>query len=108
MLMFPFLQHQAGKATSSTDHQYTPEESLTWPPTTLARRRQAMAAWTTSLKTAERLAMPYERGRAHYELGRHLPPGRPGRGAHLRRACELFAATGAFYELTHARAAMPR
>ena len=74
----------------------------------LGRRRQAVAAWTTSLNTAERLAMPYEQGRAHYELGRHLPPGHPGRQAHLRRACELFADIGASYELTHARAALPR
>jgi class 3 adenylate cyclase/tetratricopeptide (TPR) repeat protein len=74
----------------------------------LGRSRQAVAAWTTSLKTAERLAMPYEQGRAHYELGRHLPPGHPGRQGHLRHACELFADVGASYELTHARAAMPR
>ena len=73
----------------------------------LGRKRHAVAAWTTSLKTAERLAMPYEQGRAHYELGRHLPPGDPGRQAHLRRACDLFADIGASYELTHARAAMP-
>jgi hypothetical protein len=72
----------------------------------LGRKRHAMAAWTTGLKTAERLVMPYEQGRAHYELGRHLPPGHPGRQPHLRRACELFAAIGASYELTHARAAM--
>jgi hypothetical protein len=74
----------------------------------LGRRRQAVAAWTTSLNTAERLAMPDEQGRAHYELGRHLPPGHPGRQAHLRRAGELFADIGASYELSRARAALPR
>jgi eukaryotic-like serine/threonine-protein kinase len=74
----------------------------------LGRRRRAIAAWHKSLRTAERLAMPYEQGRAHYELGRHLPPGHPGRQAHLRRACELFAAIGASYELTDAQAAMSR
>jgi class 3 adenylate cyclase/tetratricopeptide (TPR) repeat protein len=73
----------------------------------LGRKRHAISAWTTSLKLAERLAMPYEQGRAHYELGRHLPPGHPGRQAHLRRACELFADIGASFELMRARAAMP-
>jgi class 3 adenylate cyclase/tetratricopeptide (TPR) repeat protein len=74
----------------------------------VGRKRRAVAAWNKSLKTAERLAMPYEQGRAHYELGRHLPPDHPGRQAHLRRACEIFAGIGASYELTHARAAMSR
>jgi tetratricopeptide (TPR) repeat protein len=57
----------------------------------VGRKRRAAAAWNKSLRTAERLAMPYEQGRAHYELGRHLPPGHPGRQAHLHRACESFA-----------------
>ena len=43
----------------------------------LGRKRHAVAAWTKSLKTAERLAMPYEQGRAHYEFGRHFPPDHP-------------------------------
>jgi tetratricopeptide (TPR) repeat protein len=73
----------------------------------LGRRRRAIAAWHKSLRTAERLAMPYEQGRAHYELGRHLPSGHPARPAHLRRACELFADIGATYELTQVQAAMP-
>jgi class 3 adenylate cyclase/tetratricopeptide (TPR) repeat protein len=72
----------------------------------VGRTRQAVAAWNKSLNAAERLGMPYEQGRAHYELGRHLPPGHPGRQAHLRRAGELFADIGASYELTHAQAAM--
>jgi tetratricopeptide (TPR) repeat protein len=72
------------------------------------RHRRALAAWHRSLKAAERLAMPYEQGRAHYELGRHLPPGHPARRAHLSRACEVFAEVGASYELAHARAALSR
>jgi eukaryotic-like serine/threonine-protein kinase len=65
-----------------------------------------VTAWNKSLNAAERLGMPYEQGRAHYELGRHLPPGHPDRQEHLRRAGELFADIGASYELTHAQAAM--
>jgi hypothetical protein len=72
----------------------------------VGHQRRALAAWHKSLKTAERLAMPYEQGRAHYELGRHLPPGHPARQAHLSRACEIFADIGASYELTHVQAAM--
>jgi eukaryotic-like serine/threonine-protein kinase len=72
------------------------------------QRRRALAAWRESLATAERLAMPYEQGRAHYELGRHLPAGHPARQAHLSRASEIFANIGAPYELAHAQAAMGR
>jgi eukaryotic-like serine/threonine-protein kinase len=71
-------------------------------------RRRALAAWRKSLATAERLEMPYEQGRAHYELGQHLPAGHPGRQAHLSRACEIFADIGAPYDLAHAQAAMGR
>jgi tetratricopeptide (TPR) repeat protein len=72
----------------------------------VGRTRRALAAWTRSLRAAERLAMPYEQGRAHYELGRHLPPGHPAGQEHLRRAGELFARIGASYELTLAQAAI--
>jgi hypothetical protein len=69
----------------------------------VGRERHAVAAWNKSLKAAERLAMPYEQGRTHYELGRHLPPDLPSRQAHLSRACELFAEIGAAYELYRGR-----
>jgi eukaryotic-like serine/threonine-protein kinase len=74
----------------------------------LGRQRRALAVWHKSLQTAERLVMPYEQGRAHYELGRHLPPGDPARHAHLTRACEIYAGIGASYELAHTQAAMSR
>ena len=74
----------------------------------VGHQRRAVAAWTKSLKMAERLVMPYEQGRGHYELGRHLPSDDPARQAHLRRACEIFAGLGASYELTHAQAARSR
>jgi class 3 adenylate cyclase/tetratricopeptide (TPR) repeat protein len=72
----------------------------------VGRTRSAVAAWKKSLNAAERLGMPYEQGRAHYELGRHLPPGHPDRQEHLRRASELFTDISASYELKHAQAAM--
>jgi eukaryotic-like serine/threonine-protein kinase len=70
--------------------------------------RRGLAAWRKSLAAAERLAMPCEQGRAHYQIGRHLPSGDPSRLAHLTRACEIFADIGAPYELDHVQAAMSR
>jgi tetratricopeptide (TPR) repeat protein len=70
--------------------------------------RRGLAAWHKSLATAERLAMPCEQGRAHYQIGRHLPAGHPAQQAHLTRAGEIFADIGALYELDHVQAAMSR
>ncbi len=39
------------------------------------KRRRAFADWHKSLVEAERLQMPYDQGRACYEIGRHLPAG---------------------------------
>jgi tetratricopeptide (TPR) repeat protein len=70
--------------------------------------RRALAAWDKSLAAAERLAMPCERGRAHYQIGRHLPAGHPSRLAHLTRAGEIFADIGALHELAQVQTAMSR
>lgn len=72
---------------------------------------KAHQAWRKSLAAAERLAMPYEQGRAHYEIGRHMPhqPQRPGewsRQEHLRRAGDIFAELGAAHDLACAEAAL--
>jgi hypothetical protein len=70
--------------------------------------RAGLAAWRKSLAAAERLAMPCEQGRAHYQPGRHLPPGDPARLGHLTRAGEIFADIGTLYELAHVQAVMQR
>jgi hypothetical protein len=70
--------------------------------------RGGLAAWRKSLAAAERLTMPCEQGRAHYQIGRHLPARDPARQAHLTRAGEIFADIGALYELDHVQAAMSR
>jgi class 3 adenylate cyclase len=62
--------------------------------------RRGLAAWRKSLAAAERLAMPCEQGRAHHQLGRHLPASDPAREAHLTHAREIFADIGALYELS--------
>jgi tetratricopeptide (TPR) repeat protein len=70
--------------------------------------RRGLAAWRKSLAAAERLAMPCEQGRAHYQIGRHLPAGHPERQAHLTRAGEIFSDIGALYELARVQTAMSR
>jgi class 3 adenylate cyclase len=56
-----------------------------------ARGRPAKAngRWQKALATAARLNLPYDEGRASYELGRHLPAGHPQRAVYLERAAAL-------------------
>jgi hypothetical protein len=61
--------------------------------------QSAHKVWRASLAAAEHMAMPYEAGRAHYEIGRHLPDDAPHRGTHLTRASEIFSELGAGHDL---------
>jgi DNA-binding SARP family transcriptional activator/predicted ATPase len=75
------------------------------------RPAKAWAAWQKSLAAAERLKMPYDQGRAHYELGRHRWPEKSGaddrqRQDHLRRACEIFSQLNAAPDLARTNAAL--
>ncbi len=65
---------------------------------------QARNAWRKSLAHAERLAMPYDEGQAHYELGRHASGDE--RKPHLTRAAEIFERLGAAYDLERTQMAM--
>ena len=56
------------------------------------RHGAARRAWARAIREAERLAMPYELARAHYELGRHLAVG--DRAGHLERARSIFETLG--------------
>jgi hypothetical protein len=51
---------------------------------------RAYQAWHKSLALAGRLAMPFEQGLAHDQLGRRLPPGHPDRPEHQKRAESIF------------------
>jgi DNA-binding SARP family transcriptional activator/predicted ATPase len=66
---------------------------------------RANRAWRRGLEIAEQLAMPYEQGRAHYELGRHAAS-HDQRQEHLRRALEIFATLDAGYDQTRAAHAL--
>jgi tetratricopeptide (TPR) repeat protein len=62
--------------------------------------------WRKSLAAAEQLAMPYERGLAHYEIGRHLDASVAERMAHLQQAFDIFSRLGAEPARQRARAAL--
>jgi tetratricopeptide (TPR) repeat protein len=63
------------------------------------RPYRARRWWSRSLSAAQRLGMPYSQGRAHYEIGRHLPPTDPAREVQLTRAGEIFSQLPAPYEV---------
>ena len=70
-----------------------------WSEWLAGRHGRAARAWARAAREAERLRMPYELARAHYEFGRHLsrgdrsPLGLEGR-EHLDRARAGFEAIG--------------
>lgn len=62
------------------------------------RESRAMRHWQKAASLGARLGLPYELGRAHFEIGRHLPLGEP-RASHLRQAQEEFERLGCAAEL---------
>jgi tetratricopeptide (TPR) repeat protein len=73
----------------------------------LARQpEKARKAWQDSQQSAEEKAMPLEKALAHYEIGRHLPKGDPGRADHLGRARELFTSLGCAHHLERVERAL--
>jgi tetratricopeptide (TPR) repeat protein len=66
--------------------------------------RRAERMWRRARACAERLKMPYEEGRALYEIGRHQPLGEQRR-AILTEACDRFGRLDAGYDLMLARRA---
>lgn len=64
----------------------------------------ALKTWRKALSEAERLAMPYELGRVHLEIGRHSGAGDPARQHHLAQARDIFDRIGAVYDAARAQA----
>jgi tetratricopeptide (TPR) repeat protein len=62
------------------------------------REWQARRLWTRALESSQRLHMPYERARAHLELGRHEPPDAAERTRHLEAAIQQFEQLGCSIE----------
>jgi class 3 adenylate cyclase len=65
------------------------------------KTESAPKRWAKSLRIAERLAMPYEQARAHFELGRHTVGAT--RQQHLGHAAALFSKLGMTYWLERIR-----
>jgi hypothetical protein len=61
------------------------------------RTDKATKAWSTSLKTAQKLGMAYDEALAHYEIGRHTAEDDPQRFRHLSEASRIFEGIGATY-----------
>jgi tetratricopeptide (TPR) repeat protein len=57
----------------------------------LGRHEEALRTWRRGLRLATELAMPFEEGLAHLELGRHLDAHDDERAGHLGAAREIFA-----------------
>jgi tetratricopeptide (TPR) repeat protein len=72
----------------------------------LGQRAHALSAWRRALAAARRHGMPYEEGAAHFEIGRHLSPRVPARGAHLERALEIFQRCNARYRMERVQEAL--
>lgn len=70
------------------------------------RQSKARTCWSQSLAEAEQLNMTYDKGLAHYEIGRHLLPEDPERQRHLSCAVEIFAELGAVHAHTLAQKAL--
>ena len=70
------------------------------------RPRAARRSWRAGLEAAERLDMPYEMARAHYEIGRHLPKADAACRVHLEQASQLFASVGAEDDVARATGAL--
>ncbi len=68
--------------------------------------RRARRTWDRAIAASEKLGMPYERGRAHLDIGRHLRRGDPQRQRSLSRAEAIFADLGADHDRSRALAAI--
>jgi hypothetical protein len=67
---------------------------------------KAFKAWKQCIALAEKLDMPYEQGRAAYELGLNLPDGETSRSTYLLEAIEIFKNLDAAGDMEHAQAAL--
>jgi tetratricopeptide (TPR) repeat protein len=70
------------------------------------RTAQAEKTWRKSLACAEELGIPYDQGRAHYQIGYHLAVEHPARHEHLARAVQIFETLGTIYDLQCAQNAL--
>ena len=72
------------------------------------KSEKAFAYWNKCLELAQRDNLPYELGRAHYEIGRHLDAGDSSRTGHLSQAIEIFTTLKTPCELELAKTALKK
>ena len=70
------------------------------------RRQRARRLWQRAIVETDRLQMPYDQGRALYEMGSRLHPDNGEGPRQLQRACEIFTQLGAGHDLLRAKDAM--
>jgi tetratricopeptide (TPR) repeat protein len=70
------------------------------------RQRLSRNLWGKSLAAAEKLAMPYDQGLAHYHMGLGLPVQDPRRQEHLARALQIFEQLDATFDLNQTTEAL--
>lgn len=66
------------------------------------RREKARQHWMRAMAEADRFHKAFERGLAHYDIGRFDPDG----AYHLREACAIFERLGLSYHVSRAQALM--
>ena len=70
----------------------------------LGHRDAALRSWREAIARADELAMPYEAGVAHHEIGRHLTADDPERAHHLQAARDIFTSLEASRPLARVEA----
>jgi class 3 adenylate cyclase/tetratricopeptide (TPR) repeat protein len=64
---------------------------------------KALVWWQRAIAAGEQTQIPYETGKAHFELARHLPPTSPEQRHHAEQAVLIFERIGALGALERAR-----
>jgi len=72
------------------------------------RPTRARRYWKRSIELAEQMGTPYERARAHLEIGRHMSLHEEGRSYHLSQALEQFGQLGSITDSGRAQAELDR
>jgi hypothetical protein len=78
----------------------------------LGAKKRAFAAWAAALALAEKLDLPCDAGRAHFEIGRRLERGKHlaklSAEEHVSAAANLWRSAGATWELRRASEVLSR
>ena len=64
----------------------------------MGNSEKAIKSWQKGLDDAQKLGLPWEEGRIHYEIGRRKSTGNPARKEHLAQAAEIFKRLGAEHD----------